>query len=102
MKIDALSILPILNGVDQITDQRTIFWMRREGNLLYGGHTYYAVRNGDFKLLQNTPWESRQLFNIKKDGSEKKPLRLDSPEYNKLSLELMDHIRKSGSVPWQK
>lgn len=102
MKTDGISIFPILKGINQITDQRTVFWMRREGNLNYGGHIYFAVRNGDFKLLQNTPWESRQLFNIKKDEFEENPLGSDSPFYKQLVFMLMEHIRKTGAIPWKK
>ncbi len=102
LKIDALSILPILNGVDQITDKRTVFWMRREGGLKYGGHIYYAARNGDFKLLQNTPWESRQIFNIKEDELEQNPLEKSGKIYNDLVNKLSFHITRTGHVKWQK
>lgn len=39
------------------------FFMRSEGGI-YGGLCYYAVRRGVYKLVQNTPYEELQLFNI--------------------------------------
>lgn len=99
---DALSILPLLEGEKQTTNNRTVFWMRREGNLNYGGHIYYAARKGDYKLLQNTPWETRQVFNIRVDEFEQNPLEQNSEFYNDLVRKLTSHIRKSGRVNWQK
>ncbi len=102
--IDGISILPTLLGQPQITDNRTVYWMRREGNMQYGGMIYYATRNGDYKIVQNRPWEPVQLFNIAKDPTEKVPL--DRSEYKSAFEQLfrsqMEHIRLSGSIPWQK
>ena len=50
-EIDGISILPTLLGNEQITDDRTVFWVRKEGGH-YGGQSYYAARTGDYKILQ--------------------------------------------------
>lgn len=101
--IDGVSILPVLLGEKQVTDDRTVHWVRREGNMRYGGMAYYATRKGDYKILQNTPWEPIQLFNVVADPSEKQPL--DKKQYQQIYELLfrnqMEHIRQTGSIPWQ-
>ena len=102
--IDGISILPTLLGLEQITDDRTVFWVRREGGN-FGGLAYYAARQGGLKILQNTPWEPVQYFNLAADPIEQNPLdkTKDFPTvYNDLFRSQMKHIRLSGAVPWQK
>lgn len=101
-KIDGISVLPILEGKKQITDERIVHWVRREGNFRYGGQAYYASRYQTYKLVQNTPWEPYQLFNLANDPEEQKPINDKSSEiYKTLFRGLMEHIRVSGSIPWQ-
>jgi arylsulfatase A-like enzyme len=100
-EIDGISVLPTIRGEDQQTDNRTVFWVRREGGV-YGGKAYYAARFKDFKLLQNTPYEANQLFNLRNDMKEQFPITDHSiNEYKDLSRALTEHIRLSGSVPWE-
>ncbi|GAA3581416.1 sulfatase-like hydrolase/transferase [Snuella lapsa] len=99
--IDGISILPTLLGNSQETDNRYVYWVRREGGK-YGGQAYYAARYKDFKIVQNTPFEPIQLFNIKNDEHETQPLNTSELEvYKKLKTELQEHIRKTGGIPWQ-
>ena len=100
--IDGISILPTLLGKEQTTGDRFVFWMRREGGG-YGGQAYYAARYAGFKILQNTPYEAIQYFNMENDELEKNPLDPSSNDiYKKIRVQLQEHIRKSGAVPWQK
>ena len=100
--IDGISLLPSLMGEEQVTDNRTVFFMRREGNLKYGGMAYYAARSGNNKILQNTPWEPMQFFNLKEDPYELHPLeKKGNKEYEELFRQLTRHIRQSGAIPWQ-
>lgn len=101
-EIDGLSIVPLLRGEVQDTDDRMVYWVRREGNERYGGQAYYASRYKDFKILQNTPWEPLQFFNLKEDPQEQSPiLDRSSDMYKSLFKGLMEHIRQTGMVPWQ-
>jgi len=101
-KIDGVNILPSLLGQPETkAPERTLFWVRREGNR-HGGNAYYAARHGDWKLLQNTPFEPYKLFNLKEDSGEKNALDDSHPEYKKLFNELKKHIIRAGAVPWQK
>jgi arylsulfatase A-like enzyme len=103
--IDGISLMSTLTGQDQITDNRTVFWVRREGNMRYGGKDYYAARNGNYKILQNTPWEPVQFFDLAADPEEKNPLNPAGAlrdTYRQLFNSQMEHIRRAGAVPWQK
>lgn len=99
-KIDGISVLPILQGENQTTDNRTVFFMRREG-FRYNGLAYYAVRKGDHKLVQNTPYEPFQFFNIAEDIAEQNPLPEDCDPCRQMKKELEHHINKSGAIPWK-
>jgi len=95
------SILPTLLGKYQSAEDRFLFWVRREGGL-YGGRAYYAARYGDYKLLQNSPFEPLQLYNLKDNPQENQPLDKKHKMYQKLFTALRNHILEAGAVPWQK
>ena len=101
VSIDGISLYPTLLGKEQVTDQRIVYFMRREGGR-YGGLCYYATREGPFKLVQNTPFEPMQLFDLDSDPYETSPLDASSDVFGRLKYEQSQHIRKSGQVPWQK
>ncbi|MEN6333478.1 MAG: sulfatase-like hydrolase/transferase, partial [Phycisphaerales bacterium] len=100
--IDGASFLPTLLGRGRPADQRTLFWVRREGGPRYGGRAYYAAREGDFKLLQNSPFEPMALYNLSDDPEEERPLDKKHPMYAKLFNALQAHISQAGAVPWQR
>ncbi|MCF8380096.1 MAG: sulfatase-like hydrolase/transferase [Bacteroidales bacterium] len=100
-QIDGLSLYPTLTGKEQNTSERAVYFMRREG-AHYGGLCYYAARLGDFKLLQNSPFEPLQLFNLETDPKEENPLDVSVQEYDSLKYIQSQHIRKVGAIPWQK
>jgi len=102
-EIDGISFLPTLLGKSQpANNERFLFWVRREGGPKYGGRAYYAARQGDFKLLQNTPFEPLKLYNLAQDPQEQHPLDDKHPMYRKLFNALQGHVSKAGAVPWQR
>jgi arylsulfatase A-like enzyme len=102
IKTLGISTLGITAGMSLLPDlvSGAIYFVRRAG-YNYSGLCYYAVRKGDYKLVQNSPFEEFQLFNIKKDPHETTPLNDKPTEFHKLSYELSQHIRRSGAIPWQ-
>ncbi len=100
-EIDGVSFLPTLLGARQSDEDRFLFWVRREGGR-YGGRAYYAARRGNFKLLQNSPFEPMELYDLAAGPREERPLGKDHPMYGKLFAALRDHISKAGAVPWQR
>lgn len=103
-ELDGRSFLPVLKGEDFPVDERTVFWVRLEGNQKYGGIPYHAARNGEWKLLRNTPFEPYQLFNLKADPGEMNPIpRNKAPKkYDLLFNDLMTHVNRAGQIPWQR
>ena len=88
-------------GLQRPAEDRYLFWVRREGGR-YGGQAYYAARKGEYKILQNTPYEPFLFFHLGNDPLEAEALESSgNQEYDQLRGALLDHIRESGSVPWQ-
>jgi len=98
---DAVSILPTLLGERQSVE-RDLFWTRKEGNQRYMGQSVWAVRSGDYKLLQNKPERPFELFNLAQDPQETTDVRKQHPKvYRELAAKLRAHMQRGGAVPWQ-
>ena len=102
--IEGRSFYNELLGLDQVIDaDRSFYFVRREGNMRYGGQPIYALRKGDWKLLQNSPYEKYELYNLSDDPREQKNLIDQEPEkYKELNAILMEHIQMGGRTPWQR
>jgi arylsulfatase A-like enzyme len=101
--VDGQSFLPQLLGQAQADSARSLFFIRREGGLGYMGKTIDAVRKGDWKLLQNTPFEAPELYNLREDPFETRNLAEAQPEvFRELNKLLQIRINRSGAIPWQK
>jgi len=102
-QIEGEDFLPALLGASQPEPDRFLFWVRREGwGGGFGGKTTHAVRYGDWKLLQNTPYESLRLYNLKEDPAEKNPVSGNDAMQRKLRDALQCHIIDAGKVPWRR
>jgi arylsulfatase A-like enzyme len=100
--VDGISLLPTMLGDPKMPDNRTVCFMRREGGPQYGGQIYFSARNQQFKIVQNTPWEEMQYFNLSNDPYEVHPLKkMEDQEYNQLFKKLSLHISLSGAIPWK-
>jgi arylsulfatase A-like enzyme len=99
--LDAMSLVPVLNG-GTITTPRDLYFVRREGGVAYGGKSYEAIIRSDWKLLQNDPFSPRELYNLKTDPQERTNLAAtDKKLFNELSTALRQHIQRGGATPWQ-
>ena len=102
-EIDGRSFLPTLLGKDQPQLREYWFFRRREGGVQYGGKTIEAVRWGDWKLLQNSPFGPLELYNLQDDPLEQFNLiekRRDI--WQKLAAAQRAEIQRYGTIPWQK
>ncbi|GIW81071.1 MAG: N-acetylgalactosamine-6-sulfatase [Gemmatales bacterium] len=100
--IDGVSILPALLGKKQSLPKRDLFFTRREGGPAFAGKTIDAVRRGDWKLVQNSPWRPFELYHLAKDPQEQHNLAQKEPKvYRELLAVFQKHIQRGGAVPWQ-
>jgi arylsulfatase A-like enzyme len=102
--LDGVSILPALTGKTlPLLAERNLVWVRREGNPRYRGRDYYAVRRGDWKLVQNTPFQPYELYNLATDSLETRNLAHENkPKLEELYCILMAHLQRAATVPWQR
>lgn len=101
--IDGVSVLPTLMGADIAPPERPLFWTRREGGESYMGQAVWAVRQGNWKLLQNRPMQDFELYNLEQDPLEQQDLASENEEiFQRLSRLLRLHLQRSGEVPWQR
>lgn len=103
MTIDGVSLLPTLRGEPSPDPRPHFYFVRREGGTLYGGKTIEALRQGDWKLLQDSPFAPLELYNLKDDPQEKTDLAAKQRKtFLTLSAELRKQIQRGGETPWQR
>ncbi|CAM3408863.1 sulfatase-like hydrolase/transferase [Aquirufa ecclesiirivi] len=102
-RIEGRSFAKTLLNKSDDSIERPIYFTRREGGILYGGKAYHALRLGQWKLLQNSPFQPYEFYDLKNDPLEKNNLVNTNPEMvKKLNTILMTYIQQGGSTPWQK
>lgn len=100
--IDGVSLMPTLLGEPVSIPPRDLFFHRREGGTRYGGLIINAVISGDWKLLQNSPFQPQELFRLSADPLEASDLSGSSPrKFSELAAILRLQVQRGGSVPWQ-
>ncbi len=100
--IDGVSLLADMRGKGQAAAKRDLVWVRREGGMPYAGREFYAFRRGDWKLLQNSAFETYELYNLAVDPQEQRNLAKAEPKtHRELIAALMLHIQRAGRTPWQ-
>ena len=101
--IEGRSILPTLLGKPQKELRTDWFFSRREGGARYAGKTIEAMRRGPWKLLQNSPFSSLELYNLASDPKEQTNLAKQNPKiFREMSAALRRQLQRYGEVPWQK
>jgi arylsulfatase A-like enzyme len=75
-KIDGVSFTPLLKNKKRKSLERAFFWHFPHN---YGQTPFSSVRKGDWKLIYHHIDRKLELFNLKKDISEKKDLAASNP-----------------------
>jgi len=100
--IDGVSFLPTLLGQSQLETKREFYFVRREGGLVYGGKTIEALRRGDWKLIQDSPFAPLELYNLKNDPQEASDVvAKEKAVVKELAAGLRKNIQRGAEVPWQ-
>ena len=100
--IEGRSFLPTLLGRKQEPLRKQWFFVRREGGIGYGGKCIDALRDGPWKLLQNSPFEPRELYNLDDDPLEQtNVIKQRGRVAARLSEAMRLQIQRAGAVPWQ-
>tara|TARA_Y100001934_G_scaffold85481_1_gene106189 strand:- start:1068 stop:2408 length:1341 start_codon:yes stop_codon:yes gene_type:complete len=100
--IDGLSFLPTVLGKNGQQKHDELYFCRREGNNRYQGLTTQALRRGDWKVLQNSPFSPIELYNLKNDPYETTDLAQENlAVFNDMTRRLRLHIQNGGRVSWQ-
>jgi arylsulfatase A-like enzyme len=101
--IDGVSLLPLLKKETESLAKRDLFFHRREGGLRYGGLIANAMIRGDWKLLQNSPFEAQELYHLSADPLETRDQKMaNKNKYQEMAKELRVQVQRGGSVRWQK
>ena len=100
--VDGVSLTGVWLRNEPADPNRTLIWVRREGNRHYQGRAYYAIRKGAWKMQQSSPFEPMQLVNLDSDPLEADPQPAQGAVADELRKELMLHLQRSGRVPWQR
>ena len=100
--IDAVSFLPTLLGQSQTDPPRDLYFVRREGGPAYGGKSIEALIRGDWKLIQDSPFQPLELYNLKSDPRETTNVAAQEKKvFQELSTALRRRIQQGGQVRWQ-
>ena len=100
--IDGVSFLPTLRGEEQPEPVRDLYFVWREGGLLHQGLTVDALLQGDWKLVQDSPFAPIELYDLKNDPQEATDLaQTEKSTFGRLSAALRKQIQRGGAVPWQ-
>lgn len=101
-EIDGISFLPSMLGKPQAEQVRDFYFVRREGGPAYGGKTIEALVRGDWKLIQDSPFQPLELYNLASDPLEMTNVAAkERKTFLELDAALRRHIQRGGQIPWQ-
>ena len=104
-EIDGVSLLPTLLGEPQVEQEaeRDLYFVRREGGLMYCGKTIEGLIRGEWKIVLDSPFAPLELYNLKNDPQETTDLATkEKKRVMELTAGLRKQVQRGGRVPWQR
>ena len=101
--IDGIDLAPLLRNQPELESQeREMYFVRREGGQRYAGQEIRALIRGRWKLVQNDPFAPRELYDLETDPGEETDLAASEPaRLRELAAAMALHLQEGGRVPWQ-
>jgi arylsulfatase A-like enzyme len=101
--VDSRSFLNVLKGQSPaVSGSRDLFFLRREGGQQFNGLGIRALRRGNWKLVQNRPDQSWELYNLERDPLEQTDLaKTNVKVFRELCAAMRKQIQIGGQTPWQ-
>ena len=100
-RLDGMSLLAVLTGKETALPARPLYFVRREASAYFGMKTSEAYIEGGLKILQNTPFSHRELYDLAADPLETTDLAQKSkPRFQQIEAKLRRQIQEGGRVPW--
>ena len=96
--VDGISVLPLLEGEKQNTDDRYVFWAKRDNDFY---DIQAAARFGRYIVLRNLPKGEFRYYDIVADPMQQHELSKDDAMYRELIRLLNKHIKEGNTVPWK-
>jgi arylsulfatase A-like enzyme len=85
LNIDGKNIWPFLTGQKSFKSTHPFYWKVSQ---------YYAVRDGDWKLLLNRETNQPELYNLTNDFRETRDLSAENPETVEHMMKLLEEFKK--------
>ena len=96
--VDGKNLLPLLKNRKKLND-RAIFWHYPNFAFHRDNRLGSAIRKGDYKLIHFYDTDSMELYNLRKDISERNDLSLELPQLAlKLKNKLESLLKESGAA----
>ena len=96
--IDGKNLLPLLKNRKKLND-RAIFWHYPNFAFHRDNRLGSAIREGDYKLIHFYDTDSMELYNLRKDISERNDLSRELPQLAlKLKNKLESLLKESGAA----
>jgi len=100
-RLDSMSLLDVLTGKEASLPERPLYFVLSDASFHFGIKSINAYIDNGWKILQNTPFTQRELYNLNDDPLETTELsQKERLKFRELESKLRRQIQEAGRVPW--